>query len=214
MIKRIMTFALAFLLVASFAGIAVGSGERIRTYSMGIYDTGTGTTVGAAGEITADSGGSKYFTWRADGAKAATADNRTFDLNDSNPNWRAISWRTLISSVTDISISGNTFYVVIESCMELSDTDCNWVTSQRPTSGVSESEIYGEVLHGNGSDLAVQAFAGTSLYGRDITSLMSPAARYYRFKFMSGSSQYPGSPTGTSWDNDRGPKAWLVITSY
>ncbi len=212
--KKIFSVLLTLVILVSFVGVALAGGQNIRTYSMSIYDTGSGTTIGQLGDNASVSSNSQYFTWRADGSKTATADNRTLDLNDTAPNWRAITFRTAISSVTSVAVSGNTYYVTIESCNELRDTNCNWSDSANATSGVSPQEIYPEVIGLDANPTVVTTWAGTSPYPRDITSLMSPAARYYRFRFMGGVSQYPGSPTGTSWANEVGPKAWLVITSY
>lgn len=208
MIKRLFSLIVVAMLIFGFSGMAVGGGQDIRVYTYGIYDAGSGTTIGYVADNSALTGGSQYFTWTAGGNKAKTADNRTLDLNDTAPNWRAMTWRTEISAVTSVATSGNTFYVVVESCTELNDTDCGW-GGLSSSSGVSTQEIYQWFLNQESA-----ALSATSQYAIDISSRITPAARYYRFRFVSGSSQFPGSPTGTSWASEVGPKATLTITSY
>jgi hypothetical protein len=235
MFSLVKKFLAGLAVVALLAGTAYGGGQNVRTYSMSIYTAGyladsdnTGTTIPAVGHDSQNgtpvSGGSKFFTWVADGSFSNANDRRTFDVNDFNPNWRSMTLRVNISSVTSVATSDNSFDVRMLTCTELTDTNCEWDKYQygpQGSSGVSWVGLYDNSNNTAGTSNVV--VPGVSSYPIDISASFTPETRYFRLLFMSGNlstsaaggaSQYPGSPAGTTWANEVGPKAWLVVTSY
>lgn len=178
-------------------------------YPTGVHDYSSGTSVGG-GTNAAYSGNSKYFTWTARGALSNSTDHKSIDAKDFMRNWEKAYFVVDISSTTTVQTSGNTFWVLCETCNQLDETDCVWYgeSTAYNASGVSIYDLY------PGTHTTVNAtaatWAGTSKYAVDVTDIIQRAL-HYRFLFRSGGSPYPGSPAGTASSSEIGPKARLIL---
>jgi len=237
--KRLISFLVVALAAALIFALPVGADNSIKVLTFQIYTGGqpSGTTYDGGGNKsgttipqptpdsgsgwTGNSGASKWFTLTYKGRVSNAEDNRTVDMKDWAPNGIEKATLRLVhgqvcgtadtSGVSGPAIGTNYLMVFAYGCPDLTDTNSgvSWFNLNDQLSGVSRIDLF-----------TVTA-AGQTNYPLDVTSkLNTPAFRYYRFLATgvttdripgSGTSQWPGSPAGTSWEKEVGPKLILTI---
>lgn len=218
--KKIFTLFIAGLMLTCLA-IAPAYAELMsgmRVYTLGMFDwdpTGeqAGTTVSGVSGV---GGASRYFTWTAGDTKALTADNTLINIDQISSDWTRATFMVDAGGVTTVSdqgSTGSTWFVVAELYHSLT------AAGVTPYGSVPAFDIDKGVAYGIGgaSTFVITMPGGSDPSGAtrapiDITTqLQTATAKYIRFRFCSGSSQFYGSPTGTSAANDVGPKALFIL---
>jgi hypothetical protein len=230
--RKLLMFFVVFMLLVASVPLAYAVDHEQVTLTFQIYATGyasdsnnTGTTIPAgagAASWTSAAGASKFFTLTYEGNVANTADNRTIDMKKWAPN--GIEKATLFmrygmpigagTGVTSVATGAQNALLV--------GALGSAVLTNSAAGGVSAWTNLNNTLTGTSRIILFQpAASGVTTIPVDVTTLMTvPTLRYYRFFAAgvtttmipgSGTSQWPGSPAGTAWASEIGPKMYLTI---